>query len=144
MRWYEELLANKVLIAAFVSFGIAQLLKFIIYSIVDKKLDFSKLIATGSMPSSHSALVMSLCVSYGISSGLSTPEFAISSVLALIVMHDASNVRRSVGKQAQLWNKMIKERDFAAEKIKEILGHTPLEVFAGAFLGAGISILICI
>lgn len=140
------LFKNTVLVAALLSFFSAQILKLLIYYIQNKKLDLSMFMMTGSMPSSHAAIVTSLVVGFYMDSGFNTPAFTLAAVLAIIVMHDAANVRMSVGKQAQILNRivleMLKERQFKAEKIKEVLGHTPLEVFVGALIGVFVTITV--
>ena len=122
----------------------AQLIKVITTLIKDKKLDFSRLVGAGGMPSSHSSFVTSLAAGVGFEKGFAGTEFAISAVLALIVMYDAAGVRRAAGQQAKILNKLVEEwgkADFTAtdKRLKELLGHTPKEVFAGAVLGIAVA-----
>ncbi len=131
---YEIILTG--LIAAFA----AQLIKFIIFTIKSRKINFKIFTTTGGMPSSHSAGVMSLSTSVGIISGFDSPIFAVAFGYALIVMYDAAGLRRAAGKTAACLNKMMDDfykHDLQAfgGKLKELLGHTPLEVFFGALFG---------
>jgi len=131
---YEVILAG-VLGAAF-----AQSLKFIGFTIKNRKINFKSLTTTGGMPSAHSAGVVGLATSAGILSGFDSVIFAIAFGLALIVMYDAAGVRRAAGKIAATLNRVKDElykhnTQAAGEKLKELLGHTPKEVFVGAVLG---------
>ena len=144
-----RILTNPVLLIPACSWGVAQVLKTIINAIVNKKLTLSRLIGDGGMPSGHSATVTSLAVMCGFSKGFDSAEFAIAMILAIIVMHDASGVRREAGKQAvsiiemaELLNDYILESDshIKTDKLKVLVGHTPLQVACGAILGATIAI----
>ena len=118
---------------------VAQLLKFIGHFIKTRKVDFQVLATTGGMPSSHTAGVISLSTTVGFICGFDSVEFAIALGYSLVVMYDAAGLRHSTGKIAACLNKM--RDDFYAngqmptERLKELLGHTPFEVFAGALLG---------
>ena len=98
------------------------------------------------MPSSHSSTVTALCVAVGLTDGFQSSVFAVSFILALVVMYDAAGVRRAAGQQAKILNKIVEDwgktnyRD-TEKKLKELLGHTPVEVFAGALLGIAIALL---
>lgn len=118
----------------------AQLIKFIIFTIKSHKVNFKIFTTTGGMPSSHSAGVMGLATSVGIIEGIDSITFAISLGFALITMYDAAGVRRAAGKTAACLNKMMDDfynHDVQAigGKLKELLGHTPLEVVMGAIFG---------
>ena len=130
---------NKAIIVPFIAWFIAQALKVAFVLIKDKKLNFKRFIETGGMPSSHSALVISLATIVGRMCGVQSVEFAIASIFAAIIMYDASGVRRAAGKQAEALNRLIEEfyveKPRVDERLKELLGHTPTEVFAGAGLG---------
>ena len=127
----------------FVSFSVivvAQIIKFFSHWIVKKIADFRMFTTTGGMPSSHAAGVMALSTSVGLIKGFSSIEFAIALGYAFIVMYDAAGVRRAAGKQAACLNKIImdvykQELKEAGGKLKELLGHTPLQVFIGAIFG---------
>ena len=142
----SEFLAQSSFVTAILSWFVAQVLKVIIVLIKDKRVDFSRFIGSGGMPSSHSAFVTGLTTAIGISKGFSSEIFAVSAVLALVVMYDAAGVRRAAGEQAKILNLMVKEWESQNFKntevrLKELLGHTPLQVFAGAILGIVIAIL---
>lgn len=117
---------------------VVQLLKVLFELIKYKKLNIKRMVGSGGMPSSHSALVCSLATSVGITEGVNSPMFAITVALAAIVMYDASGVRRAAGKQAKILNQIIESEGKninVQEKLIELLGHTPLEVYVGAAIG---------
>ena len=119
---------------------IAQIIKFIIFTIKSRKINFKIFTTTGGMPSSHSAAVMGLSTSVGIIEGYDSISFAIAIGFALITMYDAAGVRRAAGKTAACLNRMMEDfyhHDVQAigGKLKELLGHTPFEVIVGAVLG---------
>ncbi|GLV57033.1 membrane protein [Dictyobacter sp. S3.2.2.5] len=143
---HGSLLDNRVLIAAFLAWGIAQVSKTILELFKQRKLALSRLVSSGGMPSSHSALVTGLATAVGRVMGIASAEFAIAVVLACIVMYDAAGVRRAVSIQARLLNQMIEEAfqgsPVAAEKrLRELIGHTPIQVFVGGLLGIAIGLL---
>lgn len=128
--------SNPCLWAAVISWAIAQGTKIILVFIKENRFDATRIIGSGGMPSSHSSLVMALTTSVGKYEGFNTPLYAASLVFSLVVMYDAAGVRRAAGKQAAIINKMIVEHNSETmEKLKELLGHTPLEVLVGACLG---------
>ena len=145
--FFEELFSNKILISAMIAWFVAQALKVVFYYIKHHKFDISKFFSSGSMPSSHSAFVTALVVAVGMVEGVGSTFFAISVVLATVVMYDASGVRRAAGRQARIINQIVldfyKEKQVKMEKLKELLGHTPLEVFVGAILGGVIAWMEC-
>jgi acid phosphatase family membrane protein YuiD len=118
---------------------IAQLIKFFARLIVHKTVDFRTLVTTGGMPSSHTALVVGLTTSVGLTQGWTHPLFDVSLVFAFIVMYDAAGVRRAAGRQAKVLNEIVAElqQDFKLSfpRLQELLGHTPREVLGGAMLG---------
>ena len=129
---------NKIIVISFVSWFVAQSLKIIIESVKYKKIDFSRMISSGGMPSSHSALVTSMSTAIGMTEGFNSALFALSLGIACIVMYDASGVRLAVGKQARILNQILEDAQknhFEAEKLKELIRHTPIQVFAGGLLG---------
>ncbi len=132
---YEALLTG--LLAAF----IAQVIKFILHLIFEKKINFKLFTTTGGMPSSHSAGVVGIATSVGIITGFDSIPFAITMGYAIVVMYDAAGLRRASGKMAACLNKIMDdfykhEVHAVGGKLKELLGHTPIEVFAGAAFGA--------
>ena len=126
-----DILNNRCMWVPFFLWLAIQLFKFFYEWIVNKKIDFHRLLGAGGMPSSHSAVVCSL--------GYGSPEFAMAVILALIVMYDACGVRRAAGKQASILNKIIRTPGLTnlevQEKLTEALGHSPTQVFVGALLG---------
>lgn len=141
---------NTIFFAAAAGWLVAQVLKTFIHMFFTKQFIAERLIGSGGMPSSHSATVCALSTAACIKYGAGSFEFAISLILALIVMYDAMGVRRETGIQAKLLNEMIaifaemgKEELSPDEKLKEFVGHTPLQVLAGALLGILIAILMC-
>jgi acid phosphatase family membrane protein YuiD len=137
VAFVEDIIFNKAVTLPIFSWFLAQLIKFIHYLLQHRKVDFRKFVASGGMPSSHSAISMCLATVLGIQEGFHSGAFAISIVLAFIVMADAAGVRRAAGKQAEILNKLIyHSQEIKVEKeLKVLLGHTPVQVFAGAALG---------
>lgn len=139
MDFLEQILSNKVLITCVTAWFIAQLLKIILVFQKSKKIDITRFVGSGGMPSSHTSFVMSLATSMGMLYGWSSPLFALSLCLAFIVMYDAAGVRRAAGYQAKVLNMIIDDlahhKPLGNERLKELLGHTPKEVLAGAILG---------
>jgi len=125
----------------------AQGIKFISNLIKNKKLDFTYFVSTGGMPSAHTASVTGLATSVGLQTGFSEPLFAVAATFAMVVMFDAQSVRRAAGQQARVLNKIVEEF-FARHKhlqhgrLKELLGHTRLEVFAGMAVGISVAYLL--
>lgn len=131
---------NLVLGTAMLAWFIAQLVKVILYTISEKRLDFSRLIGAGGMPSSHAAFVTAMSFAIGYQAGFDSAVFALSAAFALVVMYDAAGVRRAAGTQAKMLNRMVVELIEEGhlpqyEFLKELLGHTPVEVFTGSALG---------
>lgn len=134
--YFEEFMANRPIWAAIVSWTIAQVLKIILTLIEEKKLDITRMYGSGGMPSSHSALSVALAFSVGKNFGFDKPSFAVALILAFIVMYDAAGVRRAAGQQAAAINILFSHNGMKLEEqLKELLGHTPLQVFMGAILG---------
>lgn len=134
---------NQAVFAVVLSWFISQLMKVIRGIRQEKRFNFRWLFDTGGMPSSHSATVSSLATVTGLYYGFYTIIFLIVVIFTIITMFDAAGVRRSVGKQAAVLNKMIDEGGIQEQRLKEFLGHTPVEVFAGAFLGIVIAMVVC-
>ncbi len=144
----STLLSNRILVAAFLAWLIAQVSKTLFELIQQRKLILSRLVSSGGMPSSHTALVTGLATATGREMGLGSAAFAIAVVLASIVMYDAAGVRRAVSIQARILNQMIDEvfqgRPIAEKRLRELIGHTPIQVFVGALLGIVIGLLVTI
>lgn len=146
MRYISEFFSNSVLMTAVTGWLVAQILKVIFVLIWNRKLDIKRMIGSGGMPSSHSAFVVSLACAVGLVEGLTSTLFALSVAFALVVMYDAAGVRRAAGQQARILNKMVEQwekGDFSVtdKRLKELLGHTPIEVLAGAILGFMIAVI---
>lgn len=141
MNWLYDLLCNPFLITGVSSWFIAQILKTIIYAIINKKIDLLRLIGDGGMPSGHSATVTSVAMISALVYGTGSFQFAVTAILAVIVCHDATGVRLETGKQAMMINELVKAfevfstNDLPEVKLKEFVGHTPIQVFAGILIG---------
>ncbi len=141
MTWLAELVTNPFLITSVSSWFVAQLIKVIINAIITKQLIWERLIGDGGMPSGHSATVSSLAMFSALRCGCGSFEFAVCAILAIIVCHDATGVRQETGKQAVVLNELVQEfekilkQDITDIDLKELVGHTPLQVIAGITLG---------
>ncbi|WP_337814618.1 divergent PAP2 family protein [Intestinibacter sp.] len=138
-----DIFQNRILLISIFSCFLAQFIK--IFMGKEKRIDFKRIIISGGMPSSHSSFVTSLAMLVGFDKGFASTEFAITAVFAIIVMYDASGVRRSVGKQAEILNQIVDDffhgKFDQHKKLKELVGHTPKEVLFGALLGIIIGIV---
>ena len=138
-----EIFQNKILLISIFSCFLAQFIK--IFTGKESKIDFRRISISGGMPSSHSSFVTALAVLVGFDKGFASTEFAMTAVFAVIVMHDASGVRRAVGKQAEILNQIVDDffhgKFDQHERLKELVGHTPKEVLAGALLGILVGII---
>jgi acid phosphatase family membrane protein YuiD len=144
MQDIGDIINNRVLLVALVACFVAQGLKLIFEVIKNRKVDLRVLVTTGGMPSAHSALVTALAAGVGQTLGWSSANFAVAAIFAIIVMYDAAGVRQAAGKQARILNQMIDELfddkpDLFQERLKELLGHTPVQVIAGSVLGVTVS-----
>lgn len=144
MQDFGNILDNSVLLVAVGACLIAQGSKLVFELIKNRKFNARALVTTGGMPSAHSALVTALATGVGQTSGWASPEFAIATIFAIIVMYDAAGVRQAAGKQARILNQIIDElfsenHDFNENRLKELLGHTPFQVIVGSLLGITIS-----
>ena len=149
-----SILNNYALICAALGWFIASVAKIIIILIRERRIDFRKLVASGGMPSSHSATVSSLAAAIGRTDGTGSSIFALACIFAFIVMYDAAGVRRAAGEQARILNQIVNnfqnnfswnnknDTVYLKKNLKELIGHTPLEVFAGSFLGILIALVI--
>ena len=138
----------EAILAGILSAGIAQILKFITFFVVHKKINFSIFTTTGGMPSSHSAGVIALTTSVGLIEGIDSISFAIAIGFSLVVIQDAQGLRRAAGKTAATLNRLVEEWNMQNseakpyEVLKELLGHTPFEVLMGIILGVSISFFV--
>lgn len=136
----EGMFRNDILLCAILSWTVAQVLKVPVYAFVERKISLGRLFGSGGMPSSHTSFVISLALMIGFNVGFDSPAFAIAFVLAAIVMYDAAGVRREAGTQAIVINQILRDvvfdgKPISNEALKELVGHTPLEVFAGVVVG---------
>ncbi|NOQ38781.1 MAG: divergent PAP2 family protein [Anaerolineales bacterium] len=145
MTLSEIILFNPILLAALTAWFIAQVLKVLIEFILLKRWNWALLFQAGGMPSSHSAMVSAMALSIGLYMGFDLPVFAVASILAMIVIYDATGIRREAGRQAVLINTIIEEiakgKLSQHKRLKEVLGHTPGEAILGTLLGLGISLI---
>ena len=142
---FFSLINNFTLVVVAIAGLLAQIIKLYVYWIKDKELNFWHFFEAGGMPSSHSSSVTALTLGIGLTEGWGSPLFTISLVFAIIVMYDATGVRRSAGKQALILNKIIDDmypnERIQKGKLREILGHDPIEVFAGAVLAVVVTLV---
>lgn len=149
MQWLSDLGSNNCLLICGTAWFTAQVSKFIINLLLKRKVRFERLYGSGGMPSSHTALVSSLVMSVARFEGVSSTYFALAVAFAGIVIYDAMGVRRQAGEHAKLLNIIIDEEEYLKNEIeddddyelKELLGHTPLEVIGGAMVGILVSML---
>ena len=143
---FGMLTGNAIIDCALLAWFLAQLIRVILDLVILRRFDASRFVSSGGMPSSHSALVVAAATAIGKLYGIDGPAFALAAVLSAVVMYDACNVRRSAGDTARLVNQLLEHvekltaEDFA-DDLKIIMGHTPLQVAAGALLGLGIGLL---
>lgn len=143
-----EILNNRAIVAAITAWAIAQGLKVLLTLAISRRFDSSRVLGSGGMPSSHSAMVCALTTTVGIREGCASSMFALACCFAGIVMYDAAGVRRSAGRNAAVINHLVEslsgrgEYTFDEERLKELVGHTPIQVLAGALLGVLVGALI--
>ena len=136
-----EIITNEVLVIPIAAWAIAQLVKVFVTLAGEKRLDLWFLLRSGGMPSSHTALVCALATAVAITNGLNSITFAITAILAMVVMYDAAGVRQAVSQQSTILNRIVKElwdkrpRAEVERDLREFIGHTPFQVIAGAALG---------
>lgn len=142
-------MGNNILWSAVLSWTLAQVIKFLVQLLGHRRIDFRMLVAPGGMPSGHSATMMALTTSVGLDCGFGSAAFAIAFVMSMIVMYDATGIRRSAGKQAAVLNRVVdrlvqsghEKSQLSNEELKEILGHTPVQVIVGAAMGIAIALV---
>ncbi|MFA5156570.1 MAG: divergent PAP2 family protein [Candidatus Omnitrophota bacterium] len=142
---FSQVLSNKIFITTLSAWVIAQTIKVTIGVMRQKKFDFRWFVGTGGMPSSHAAGAACLAAAIGIDYGFDSVHFALAASFAIVVMFDAQGVRRAAGKQAQILNKITEDIYWRGRindnRLRELVGHTPIEVIVGALLGIAIAIL---
>lgn len=148
MKIWNEILSNQVLVSAVAGWIVAQVLKTMLDFALNRTINWERMVGSGGMPSSHSATVCGLTTAAALRYGVSSFEFAVCFVLSMVVMYDATGVRHETGKQAKLLNSILSENplklnaEVLQEKLKEYVGHTPLQVVAGAILGICLALVI--
>ena len=139
MQVFNDIVHNKCIYIPFLLWLAIQTFKVVSELIINKKLNVRRIVGAGGMPSSHSAIVCSLASCVGKQYGFDSGVFAIALIMALIVMYDATGVRRAAGKQAAILNKMLETPQMSKievqGKLVELLGHTPIQVLVGAIIG---------
>lgn len=139
MQIFREIVSNKCIYVPFILWCIVQVFKLVTELIKNRKLDIKRIVGAGGMPSAHSAVMCSLASCIGKEYGFGSGIFALALVMAFVVMYDAAGVRRAAGKQARVLNKILETPGLTTvevqEKLVELLGHTPVQVFVGAILG---------
>ena len=150
MDFIKDLFSNRMIMIPILAWIVAQLLKIAIHLLAEREFKLERLFGDGGMPSAHSATVMALVTICGWQCGFNSGIFAVSIIVAIIVMHDAMGVRRETGKQshtikqiAEMLNGLFagNDKDIRAEKLKEFVGHSPLQVFFGGILGIMVAAL---
>ena len=143
----EQLLSNYPLMSAVLAWFVAQVIKTAIAAYFNKGINWERMTGSGGMPSSHSSTVVSLAIATGISYGVDSTLFAIALIFAIVVMYDATGVRRETGKQAVILNRLLLDNPFSwtgkefEKKLKEYVGHSPFQVLMGAILGILIAVI---
>ena len=136
----------KFLLAPLVAWAIAQAAKVTLTSTRQRRLNLRVLAETGGMPSSHAAIVMGLTTAVGKYAGVTSAAFAIALIFSFVVMYDAAGLRRAAGRQAAILNRLVEDlvhmRGMQEQRLRELLGHTPIEVVVGALLGIGVGLIL--
>ncbi|MCI8301968.1 MAG: divergent PAP2 family protein [Oscillospiraceae bacterium] len=144
---FGMLSTNPIIDCGLLAWFLAQLIKVMLDLVLLGRLDVRRFFSSGGMPSSHSALVVACTAAIGKLTGVQGPLFALAVILSAVVMYDACNVRRSAGDTARLVNKLLEHMEQLtaedlADNLKEVMGHTPLQVLMGALLGLGVGLLV--
>ena len=140
MDIFFDFIGNRVIQAAVIAWATAQAIKVVLTLLISRRFDSSRVLGSGGMPSSHSSMVCAMLTVIGFHEGVSSSMFALALCFAGVVMYDAAGVRRSTGRNAAVINRLIEDLskdgfNFSEERLKELVGHTPIQVFAGALLG---------
>ncbi len=146
-KMFTDIFTNETLLIPICAWALAQILKFVIALIKGEGFDLNYLVGPGGMPSAHSAMVSALAISVGIIEGFGSTLFAISVILAAIVIYDSAGVRQSVGQQSAVLNRIVRElklrqpRDVLGKELRELVGHTPFQVIIGVVFGIAFACL---
>lgn len=139
MNPVTQIITSKIFYVTAVGWAVAQGMKVLLYWYRYHKINFRLFVGTGGMPSSHSAFVSCLATTIGFETGWTSAVFLLSMGMALVIMSDAAGVRRAAGQQAKILNEIVDDlyssRPFPQQRLKELLGHTPVQVFVGSFIG---------
>jgi uncharacterized protein len=139
-----EIITAKAFYTTASGWAVAQGMKVLLYYFRHHKINFRLFVGTGGMPSSHSAFVSCMATTIGLEAGWSSPVFLLSMGIAVVIMSDAAGVRRAAGQQAKILNEimddMYSSKPFPQQRLKELLGHTPIQVFVGAFIGIAVAL----
>lgn len=148
MRFFIANFRFNIILTAVIAWLIAQSLKVLLGVIREKRFNFKWFVGTGGMPSSHASAVSALAIAVGLHTSFSSPHFAIALLFAIVVLFDAHGVRRASGQQAEILNKILDDiywkHKIKEDRLKEFLGHTPVEVLAGTILGVLVALFCCI
>lgn len=144
---FGMLSTNPIIDCGLLAWFLAQLIKVLLDAVLLRRLELGRFVSSGGMPSSHSALVVACTTAIGRLYGVEGPLFALAVMVSVVVMYDACNVRRSAGDTARLVNKLLEHMEQLtaeefADRLREVMGHTPLQVLVGALLGFGVGLLI--
>ena len=146
MTFLADLISNKTLMAACIAWLLAQLIKTVIDLVLYGSFNPERMVGSGGMPSSHSSTVCALATTSVLQYGVDSFQFSVTFILAMVVMYDAAGVRRETGKQAVVLNRLLRDtplpwtEDILDQNLKELVGHTPLQVSAGAVLGVAVAL----
>lgn len=147
LGWFYQIVGwNPPLVLALISMASVQVIKFLGALVKTGRIDFERLSGTGGMPSSHAASVSSLATAVGLQVGFDSPIFAVAAFFSMVVMYDAAGIRRAAGRQARVLNRMIEDlkadQVVEGETLRELLGHTPIEVFVGTAYGIVLALIL--
>ncbi len=145
-NFFTTIIYNKVFIITLSAWIIAQCIKVLLGVIRERRFNFRWFIGTGGMPSSHAAGATALAMSCGFDKGFDSTTFALAAVFAMVTMFDAQGVRRETGQQAEILNKIMDDIYWSgkieADRLKELIGHTPIQVFIGALIGLSVALVL--
>ena len=146
-EFWTAIINNQVLISGIVGSFSAQIIKTIIYALINKKIDIRRLVGDGGMPSAHSSTVCCMATTAGITCGVDSAIFAVAVIFAFVTMRDALGVRRQAGKHAVVLNQLIEIFDptnelLPEQRLKEFVGHTPMQVLTGAVWGIAMALVL--
>ena len=146
MNFFLQMISNPCILSCLGAWFTAQVIKTVIYAVTNKGLNLHRLFGDGGMPSGHTATVTALATACGLTEGFDSALFAVSAILTVVVCRDAVGVRRETEKQAKLLNKVVSametESPLTEEPLNTLIGHTPLQIAAGAVIGIGVALIL--